>query len=79
MSWRKRVSDIRVGDQVRYSRDWLRSTGTFTGDLPAAKGVVTELKDLGGLTLARIEWDRPDVPERVNVKNLVKVKQVEIE
>jgi hypothetical protein len=75
MSWGNRVKAIEVGDQVRYSRNWLQSTSTFTGDLPRAKGTVTAIKDLGSLKIATIDWDKPDLPERVNVANLSKVKQ----
>ena len=73
MSWGNRVKNIQVGDTVRYSRQWLQSTGTFTGDLPRAKGVVTAIKDYGSTKIATIEWDKPEIPERVNVANLSKV------
>jgi len=79
MSWGNRVKDISVGDTVRYSRQWLQSTGTHTGDLPRAKGTVTAIKDLGSLKIATIDWDKPDVPERVNIANLSKVKTRELE
>lgn len=79
MSWSNRVNKIGVGDQVRYSRQWLQSTGTFTGDLPRAKGVVTAIKDYGSTKIATIDWGNPEIPERVNVANLSKVKQREVE
>ena len=74
MSWADRVKGISVGDQVRYSRNWLQLTSTFTGDLPRAKGTVTAIKDYGSTKIATIEWDKPDLPEKVNVANLSKVK-----
>ena len=74
MSWGNRVKGIEVGDTVPYSRAWLQSTSTTTGDLPRAK-----IKDLGSLKIATIEWDKPDIPERVNVANLTKVKTREVE
>lgn len=79
MSWADRVKGISVGDQVRYSRNWLQSTSTFTGDLPRAKGTVTAIKDYGSTKIATIEWDKPDLPEKVNVANLSKVKTRELE
>ncbi|QEH36577.1 hypothetical protein OJF2_51610 [Aquisphaera giovannonii] len=79
MSWGNRVKDIQVGDTVRYSRRWLQSTGTHTGDLPRAKGTVTAIKDYGSTKIATIDWGNPEIPERVNVANLSKVKQREIE
>lgn len=79
MSWGNRVKDIQVGDTVRYSRQWLQSTGTHTGELPRAKGTVTAIKDLGSTKIATIDWGNPDIPERVNVVNLSKVRQREVE
>jgi hypothetical protein len=79
MSWGNRVKAIEIGDTVRYSRAWLQSTSTFTGDLPRAKGIVTAIKDLGGLKIATIDWGNPEIPEKVNVANLSKVKVREVE
>jgi len=79
MSWGNRVKDIQVGDTVRYSRQWLQSTSTHTGDLPRAKGTVTAIKELGSLKIATIDWGNPDIPERVNVANLSKVRLREVE
>jgi hypothetical protein len=79
MTWSNRVKNIGVGDTVQYSRQWLQSTGTHTGNLPRAKGVVTAIKSYGSTKIATIEWDRPDVPERVNVANLSKVKERELD
>jgi hypothetical protein len=78
VTWANRAKGIEVGDNVRYSRNWLQSTATHTGDLPRAKGI-TAIKDLGSLKIATIDWDLPDIPERVNVANLSKVKQREVE
>lgn len=61
---------VAIGDRVAYSVQWLRSIGTITGELPAARGTITELQDLGGLVLATIDWGNPDIPPRVNVNNL---------
>ncbi len=65
---------IKVGDKVGYSHDWLRSTGNHTGPIPFARGVVIELAELSpGCTLARVDWNDPDIPARVHVGNLARV------
>ena len=75
--WVKRTQAIQVGDTVAYSKAFLQSTGQFTGDAPHARGKVTALKELGkDVTLADIDWDKPDLPGRVNVKNLTTVKGI---
>jgi hypothetical protein len=78
MTWTDRTQPVKVGDRVAYSKGFLRSTGQYTGDMPAAKGIVTALVPLGTeTTLAEIEWDKPDLPARVNVKNLCRVNSIE--
>ena len=75
--WRTRSQPIQVGDIVGYSKAFLQSTGQYTGDVPFARGKVTALHLLGTETiLAEIEWDKPDLPSRVNVKNLVTARQI---
>ena len=61
---------INVGDQVCYSRQFLQSTGEMLGELPFAQGIVKELQQVGDTTLAKIEWDNPFLPPKVNVANL---------
>jgi hypothetical protein len=76
-AWSQRVQPIKVGDVVGYSKAFLQSTGQYTGDAPFARGKVTALHPLGTETiLAEIEWDKPDLPDRVNVKNLSTVRQI---
>ena len=75
--WRTRSQPIQVGDIVGYSKAFLQSTGQYTGDAPFARGKVISLHPLGTETiLAEIEWDKPDIPDRVNVKNLVTARQI---
>lgn len=72
-----RTQPIRVGDRIGYSKAFLQSTGQYTGDVPLARGEVTGLTTLGkDTTLAVIAWDRPGLPERVNVKNLSTVRTI---
>jgi hypothetical protein len=72
--WAERSSEIKAGDSVAYSRRFLQSTGQYTGDAPLARGRVLGLKTLGGVVLAEVEWDRPDLPGKVDVKNLSVVR-----
>ena len=73
MNWRERTQKIRVGDRVAYSAAFLQSTGQYAGDVPHARGEVKALITLGEATLAEIEWDKPDLPRRVNIANLCHV------
>jgi hypothetical protein len=71
-------NEIQVGDQVKYSVKFLRSIGAYTGTMPFSKGHVKEINKLGkDLSIATIEWNFPDTPWKVNVKNLVVVGKVE--
>ena len=65
---------IKTGDRVAYSREWLRNTCQLTGDTPHAKGTVKEIEHLlDCIQLAVINWDQPHLPQRVNVLNLSKI------
>jgi hypothetical protein len=75
VTWQQRISPVSVGDKVAYSKAFLRSTGQFTGPVPFARGKVKELTTLGSITLATIEWDHPDCPDKVNVCNLSRVTE----
>lgn len=67
---------IKVGSIVRYRQDFLRSTGMYTGPIPFARGRVTRIEPFGG-GLATIAWDKPGVPDRVLVANLIRVGDLE--
>lgn len=66
------ICRIKPGDRVAYSAMFLTSIG---GDyeLAQARGLVTEVSQLGQTFLARIDWGSLDIPGRVNVANLAKV------
>lgn len=67
---------IQVGDTVRYRGDFLRSIGAYSGPLGWAKGTVTELQTLSAdVVLAAVAWDNPDLPAKVNVKNLERTRK----
>jgi hypothetical protein len=74
----RRNPDIKVGDAVKVSAKFLRSTGQYTGPICFAVGVVTAIQDLGaGFRIATVKWDRPGVGEKMNVKNLLPAKAPE--
>ena len=76
MTWTRRTQPIQVGDLVRYSAEWLRSTCQYAGDIAHAKGRVTALQVLSPeVVLATIDWGNTDIPERVNVRNLQRVRE----
>lgn len=70
---------INVGDKVAYSTQFLKSTGEHTGPIPFARGVVKDIRKIGGVSLATVEWDTPEAPEKVNVFNLVRVDRMHLE
>lgn len=74
MSWASRTSPVQAGDKVAYSKRFLQSIGCHIGDMASARGVVIAIAPLGEVILADIAWDTPDLPERVNVRNLSHVK-----
>jgi hypothetical protein len=74
MSWATRVSPIRVGDTIAYSKRFLQSIGCHLGDMASARGRVVAIEALDEAILARIDWNTPGFPDRVNVKNLSLVK-----
>lgn len=75
-SWTSRTSPIKTGDRVAYSARFLRSIGAYTGDLPFARGTVTEIKKLGETTIAVIDWGNEEMASKVNVVNLCRVQDI---
>lgn len=50
---------VQIGDTVKYSRDFLRSTGQITGDVPFMQGEVVVLQTLSPqTTLATVEFNK---------------------
>jgi len=66
------MNTIKIGDKVGYSRRWLRSTGTYTGPIPMARGIVTELNGM----IAVVDWNNPEIPTKVHVSNLAQIGSV---
>lgn len=72
--------DVSVGDRVKYSAHFLRSIGVYSGPMAHAVGKVNQVVGSGpGLTLAYVDWGGADLPDRVNVNNLVRVQDLPFE
>jgi hypothetical protein len=67
-----KTGPLAVGDKVAYSADFLRSVGAYTGPLGTARGTITKLEPFsrGAIMLATVDWHNPEIPPKVNVKNL---------
>ena len=76
---REHAAKLQVGDRVRYSAMFLRSTGQYLGEVPQAKGVITGIDGLGSDTrIADVRWENCRVcAARVNAFNLWKVGKPE--
>ena len=64
---------MNIGDSVAYSVQFLESIGMSHSELAHARGKIEALETLGSITIAYIDWKDPDIPLKVNVKNLAKV------
>ncbi len=71
------MNHLAVGDHVKYSRSFLRSTGIFTGEIPFARGRVASFELLGENILVKVDWENKYIPRRVLSCNLVRVGDVE--
>ncbi len=72
------MNTIKIGSTVKYSVEWLRNTGQYSGNICFAKGVVAGLEVMGTITLATINWNRlSEFPAKVNVENLVLLRDPE--
>lgn len=71
---------FKIGDRVQYARQWLRSTGQLTGDIPHAKGRIIGLSPVSaGLDIATIEWNTPGLSAKVLTSNLVREDREHLE
>jgi hypothetical protein len=67
------IPELRIGDAVAYTQEFLDRNSRYPNDLPAAQGKVKALHRLdNGTVLADIDWSIPGVPKRVNVKSLMR-------
>lgn len=49
-------SPIEVGDEVKYSRTFLRNTGQFSGDMAHDSGIVRKIQPLGRRALVTVDF-----------------------
>lgn len=69
------------GDRVAYRREFLRSCGFYTGPIPFARGSVIEVAprvrrftgDTMGPYVVTVDWNDPEVPNKVLSSNLILV------
>ena len=62
---------FKIDDDVMFSREFLRSTGQFTGPVPFAKGRVVSVEQLNSkLFIVAVNWGN-DVFSRVLSSNLI--------
>lgn len=70
---KRKKMKLKIGDNVAYSVQFLRSICMSHSEMAHARGVITGIKKFGSRTeLAEIEWKNADMPQKVNVKNLAK-------
>jgi hypothetical protein len=72
--------DAFIGQRVKYSAKWLKSMGIHSGDMCFCEGTITGMKKYGssGFTIATIDWKNPEIPEKVNIKNLTIKGKIEV-
>ena len=63
--------EVTIDSRVKYSTSFLRSIGAITGELGFARGVITNIENLGSLKIATIDWGDESISAKVNIKNLV--------
>jgi hypothetical protein len=76
------MKNLKPGDIVKYSRNWLRSAGIFTGEIPFASGRIVAIEPLGKCTdsnIATIEWSIEGLPARVLTANLIRADKLHLE
>lgn len=66
-----------VGEKVKFSRDFLRNTGQYTGDVPFARGIVQEVSDLVDMQLVTVQWDTLGVSKAL-ASNLTLASNTEV-
>lgn len=66
------AEDIKVGDKVVMSAEWLKNVGAQTNDIAFAVGVVKDIKQVGPNEMALVDWDLFTRPSKVLMQNLHK-------
>lgn len=73
-----KTTDISVGDRVRFSSEWLRSTFAYTSPVGHLRGTVTDVRSFRSCpALVTVKWDQPyfeAIETRVLATNLDRIK-----
>ena len=68
---------FKIGDRVRFNRQFLQSTCTYTGPTPQARGTITGFWGYDN-HMAHIKWDHPYFQDSryggADIANLQKIK-----
>jgi hypothetical protein len=67
---------LQIGDIVALNEMFVDRHSGYANSMPFARGKVTAMHHLDKVILADIEWDRPGLPKRINVKNLTTEKGI---
>jgi hypothetical protein len=71
------IQKIQPGDEVAFCESYLERIGQDYPNVKRARGKVTALISVHQeLVLADIEWDKPYLPKRVDVRNLTRVPNI---
>jgi hypothetical protein len=69
----RKTPEFKIGDRVAYSVQWLKSVGMSHSSYAHGRGIVTDVKPCGGMTLVSIDWKAGEGAPRVNAANLAHV------
>lgn len=64
------ILELQIGDIVALRETYVDRHSWYAKAMPLARGKVTAIHRLDRVTFADIEWDRPGLPKRINVKYL---------
>jgi hypothetical protein len=65
---------LQVGDIVALSKAFIERQSWYAKSMPRPRGEVTAVLYVDKVILADVEWDKPGIPKRINVKNLTTAK-----
>ena len=73
-------SSLTVGSRVKYRATFCRSIGAYTGAIPFARGTIVAPDFETMPHIVSVRWDNDyarEVPQRVNVNNLIGAEVIE--
>jgi hypothetical protein len=70
---------ILIGDSVTYSHTFIDRHSRYPNDMQSAQGKVRALHKLeSGIVMADIDWNKPGLPKRANIKNLTRMEDARV-